>query len=299
MKKLILFLSILFTVFFAASPSVGFAQNQETAQPPQAGDTEASVEATLSPTDEDLDIFVKERETEKIIQLRDLYRKQAEVYRAAEKEFVIAKTNFEQVQTLASLEEAVKKTKQVMQVRTEVLITYLELLEAVLKETNGIELDLKQQSQTELIGLIQALKIHQDDIAVSNDRQAMAVLANDFEPIAITFESEVYKALSLIRIGRIQEVHDKSEIIFVDIQELHESQESTASAQAKRNRAYAEIERNFDSIVSDLVDLNEKFLQARRDGFSRSFYTRTLEDLSPVYAEISRSLGNLEELIEL
>lgn len=291
-----LFLTFVFSLLVAVVPYQIFAQ-EEVSEDPRAGQLDTSIEATLSA--DEIQVFQKERETERITELRTLYRNQVEVYRAAEKEFTIAKTNFEQVQTLASLEEAVAKTKKVMKIRSEVLVTYLELVEAVLTETNGVELDLKQQSTTELLALVQALKIHQEEIQVSEDRLAMATLANNFEPIAATFESEVYKALSLIRIGRIQEVHDKSEIIFADIKETHQENEVAASAQAKRNRAYAEIERNFDLIVADLIEVNEKFLQDRRDGFTRSFYTRTLSDLGPVYAEIARSLDNLEELIDL
>ena len=105
--------------------------------------------------------------------------------------------------------------------------------------------------------------------------------------------------MSLIRIGQIQEVRDKSEIIESDIIMQHEEEEVGGVQTAKRNRAYAEIERGFELINADLVELNESFLQSKRDGFKRSFYDRILTDLSPIYAQISRSLDHLEELITL
>lgn len=244
-------------------------------------------------------VFTKERETQRIKDLRLLYRDQVEVYRNSERDFSIAKTNFEQVQTLSALEEAVKSTQTVMTDRSKVMITYLELIDAVLVETNGVELDLKNQSKTELIGLINLLKIHQENILLSKDRQAMVLLSDDFVPISEAYESSVYKALSLIRIGQIQEVRDKSEIIEADIIMQHEEEEVGGVQSAKRDRAYAEIERGFELINADLADLNESFLQSNRDGFKRSFYQRILTDLSPIYAQISRSLDHLEELITL
>lgn len=297
MKKLSVILLLL--VFYIFLTGVSLAQEEQTfdeASDEVVATSEAqptSSEALISET------LIKERETQRIQELRILYRDQVEVYRNSEKAFSIAKTNYQNVQTLAALEEAVTASKTVMMDRSRVMITYLELVDAVLIETNGIELDLKNQSHTELFGLINALRIHQDTIAVSKDRQEIAVLANEFEPIATSYQSSVYKALSLIRIGKIQEVHDKSRIIELDIISEHESQEVNAVTTARRERAYAEIERNFDTVNNNLIKLNGLFQEAKRDGFSRSFYERILRDLSPVYAQISRSIDHLEELITL
>jgi hypothetical protein len=256
--------------------------------------------AQESPTAETTDqSLTRERETQRIEQLRILYRDQVEAYRNSEKNYSIAKANYFQVQTLAALEEAVQATKKVMIDRSAVMITYLELIDSVLIETNGIELNLKNQSHTELIGLIQLLKIHQENIQVSNDRNAMAILSDDFEPIAESYQSAVYKTLSLIRIGKIQEVRDKAEIIEADIQQFHLSQDVSEATILRRARAYDQIENDFDTINSQLFKLNESFLEARRQGFSRSFYERILTNLSPIFAEISRSLDHLEELITL
>ncbi len=293
LKKLLLSVFLIALVIF---PTSIVAAQEATAEavPVVEQTNDATTEAEINTT-----VFSKERETQRIKDLRVLYRNQVELYRNSEKAFVIAKTNFEQVETLAALEEAVKATKLVMQERSKVMITYLELLDAVLTETNGVELDLKSQSHTELVGLINALKIHQEEIVVSNSRESMVILSDAFEPIASSYSSAVYKALSLVRIGQIQEVHDKSEIIMEDIKYRHEVEEDSVVATAKRKRAYVEIERNFVIVNESLADLNNKFLEARREGFSRSFYENILEDLGPVYAQISKSLDHLEELLTL
>ena len=295
LKKLILLVFLFGFVVFSVTPVT--AQEMAT-------DSAQQESTTILPTDiatqsAQTTVFSKDRETQRITELRSLYRNQVEVYRNAEKAYVIAKTNFEQVATLASLEEAVKATNLVMQERSRVMITYLELLDAVLNETNGVELNLKAQSSTELIGLITALKIHQDEIFLSSSRESMVILSDSFEPIANSYASTVYKTLSLIRIGQMQEVRDKSEIIMQDIVASHELSDSSNTATAKRKRAYVEIERNFDTVNVNLAKLNSKFLEAKREGFSRSFYENILKDLGPVYVQISKSLEHLEELLTL
>ena len=289
-KKLFIALLVFFGLAITLNkPEVLYAQEEASQEAVATSEGELILSETL----------IKERETARIQELRILYRDQVEVYRNSEKAFAIAKTNYQNVQTLSALEEAVTAGKTVFTDRSRVMITYLELLDAVLIETNGIELDLKDQSHTELFGLINALKIHQDAIIVSRDRQELATLADDFEPIATSYQSAVYKALSLVRIGKIQEVHDKSKIIKIDIVSEHDAQEVGPVTTARRERAYAEIERNFDTVNGSLVKLNGLFLEAKRDGFSRSFYERILKDLGPVYAQISRSMDHLGELIAL
>lgn len=287
-KKIVLTVIILCCFVGAVSiPKIVSAQSET------ASDEAVPSEQPITPE------LTKERETQRIAELRILYRDQVGVYRTAERAFIIAKTNYFQVQTLSALEEAVRATQTVLMERSKVLVTYLELVDAVLIETNGVELDLKNQSHTELFNVINALKIHQETIAVSKDRQAMAIVADEFEPIAVSYQSAVYKALSLIRIGKIQEIHDKAEIIEADIIKEHESQEVSSVVTARRERAYAEIERNFEETNTNLVKLNAQFLDAKQKGFTRSFFERILESLSPVYVQITRSLDHLEELVTL
>ena len=244
-------------------------------------------------------VFIKERETQKIQELRVLYRNQVESYRGAEKLFLVAKTNFGQVDTLAALEEAVLATQKLMLERNNVMITYLELIQALLAETNGVELDLKNQSSSQITSLITTLRLHQDDIILSKDRQAMALLADNFEPIAVEYQASVYKTLSLIRIGRIQEVVDKSAIIYADIKQEHSSGEASSLQESRRQRAYAEIDRSFTTINASIAQLNDSFMERKGKDLNRQFYENILRGLAPVYAEISRLLQFLEELTTL
>jgi len=190
-------------------------------------------------------IFNKTRNTQEILELRTLYRDQIEAYRKSDKEFNIAKTNYFNLETLTALEDVVKATEVVMLDRSKVLITYLELLAATLDDTVGIELTSKEESAKQIRSLIITLRLHQENIILAKDRDSVNLLADNFEVFVDSYNQITYKALSLIRIGQIRAVYDATTIIDSDIKSGQENDEVGAVINAKRNRAYQEIQRNF------------------------------------------------------
>ncbi len=244
-------------------------------------------------------IFNKKRTSERIPELKTLYRDQVEAYRQAYKDFTIAKTNYFNVQTLTALEEAVASTRTVMDSRSKVMITYLEFLVATLEDTSGVELSLKQESLKQLNSMVVALRIHREDIALVKDRAGVNNLADSFVPYAQQYEQVVYKAMALIKIGQVQAVYDRAVLTKQEIAKLQESEEVNAVVQAKRERAYHEIERNFGKINSQLNQLNVRINQAKPESFTQSFYERVLEDLEPIFIQLTKALSYLEELLKL
>ncbi len=244
-------------------------------------------------------IFNKTRNTQKIADLKILYRDQIEAYRNSEKEFNIAKTHYFNVETLTSLEEAVAATDLVMKNRLKVLITYLELLGTTLEDASGVELALKEESLKQINSSIMSLKLHQEDTVLAKDRAAVNLLADNFEVFVEPYNQVTYRALSLIRIGQIQSVYDAAVIIDSDIKKDKEGDDIGAVVEAKRDRAYQEIQRNFTITNSGLKMLNNRIIEGKDDGFGRSFYEKTLDELEPIYIQMSKSLDHLEELLRL
>ncbi|MCB9812934.1 MAG: hypothetical protein H6772_00870 [Pseudomonadales bacterium] len=244
-------------------------------------------------------ILNKKRNTQKIIDLKILYRDQIEAYRNSAKEFNVAQSNYFNVQTLTALEDAVNATRQAMKDRSKVLITYLELISATLEDTAGVEISLKDQSLKQIESLIITLRLHQDDIDLSKDRNAVNLLADSFEIFVEPYNQITYKALSLIRIGQMQAVYDVSILIDEDIKESKVNSEVGAVIQAKRDRAYQEIQRNFLEINNEFSELNNKIINGDEENFGRLFYERILRDLEPIYIQLSKSLDHLEELLKL
>ena len=259
-------------------------------------------DAEAGQTDDERFIFIKPQDQQKIDALRVLYRDQVEVYRSAEKNFAIAKSQLEQVQTLNSLEEAIKQTKAVMFERNRVMITYFELTFLVLDTTQGVELSLKEVTKKEILEAITSLKLHQSKIETSQNREAMEVLALEFEPIAKNYQETTYKALSLIKLGGMQALLDRTAAIKKEVTARHSQENVSEVVNSRRQRAYAEIDKklaaNTAVIRENVIEMQD--IESKPTGsFGSSFYESVLKDLGPVYVAISQLLDHSTELLTL
>lgn len=291
-KKLFLFLTLVFLV--------GVNISKVNAQDANEAETQVIQDATPAADPANTEkIFNKTRNTQKISELKVLYRDQIEAYRNSDKQFNIAKTHYFNVLTLISLEELVGSTRLAMSDRLRVLITYLELLNVTLEDTTGVELALKEESLKQIRATIISLKLHQEDVALAKDRATLNLLADDFSLFVEPYEQVSYRALSLIRIGQMQAVYDAATLIDADIKKSKEGEEVGAVVAAKRTRAFQEIQRNFSITSAGLIKLNEGVISREGDDFGRNFYENTLADLEPIYIQMSRSLDHLQELLKL
>lgn len=301
-KKFYLILS--FTLAILVAQNSVRAQENPTDSTMTSPSPEASPSLMASPSpvveSQDSDkIFSKTRNTQKIAELRLLYRDQIEVYRNSDKAFNIAKTHYFNVLTLVSLEELVATTQKAMDDRLNVMITYLELLGTTLEDTSGVEIKLKTESLRQINEMIVNLKLHKDKVAISRDRALLNQTADEFELMVDPYEQVSYRALSLIRIGQMQLVYDAAYIIDADIKKIKEGEDVGAVVKSKRDRAFQEIQRNFSITNEGLADLNKKIILGDNDTFTSSFYEKTLVGLQPIYIQMSKSLDHLTELLKL
>jgi hypothetical protein len=240
-------------------------------------------------------VFTKPRQTEEILRLRELYQDQVERYTNLERTFLINKAQFEKLNTLQSLEEAIKSTREVMLVRTDVLITYFELMRASLDDTEGVELTEKEKNIDEMIGYINKLKSHREKVLTTSNREEISLRVDEFAALSLPFESTAYKSLALIRTGDIQTVFDKSEIIYKDVLAYHQTKSTTPLRQQERDRAYKEVNNAIEKSRSDLLFVRTEY--AREKDLDRSSFNSTLSrSLNKAYSGTSQILSFLEEL---
>ena len=209
MHRLLLPLLITLIAFVATS------QNAVVYQQDSEGD-ETTVEATTSATVVDQTQAALEYRQE-LDRLRNLLRLQIEAYRQSEREYIIAKDQYKNLQTLRLLEDAVAASQRVMADRNKVLITYLEITMVTLKSTEGVNLDFKNEAAASLEEQIEVLRTHGENIQKSQDREAVAAMVEGdaIEPGII---NSAYQGMSLVSTGRLQTVYDKARIILADIQ---------------------------------------------------------------------------------
>ena len=143
-----------------------------------------------------------------------LYRDEINVYRNAERTFDVSKEQYLKLGTLASLEEAVSSTRNVLLARSKVLITYLELLRDELANQHGVNLTEKDDALERLDTQLLFLKEHQDAVLLANDRDQLLNVVIVFGEQRELIEDAAYRSRSLVAIGKVQTVNDKAQALF-------------------------------------------------------------------------------------
>ncbi len=283
MKKLVIAFILafgLFTVF-----NLGQVMAQE-----EAVETMEVVEAPAAAT--------PSANTDKIAELSKLYTLQIESYRLAEREQTIAKQQYQDLQTLRLLEDAVNATKKALIERNNVLITYLELHYFTLQDATGINLTYKEDAISRLQGQIEVLRDYGQKLTAISNRNELKERTDEFEVIYPEVESVAYRSLVLISIGKLQTVHDRGRIILNDLKALETDQAVNVLRQSQYQRAVTETERNLEDINSQLRMANNNY-DTRGDRFGRSSYTSISDRLKPVYTELSQVVAYLKELLTI
>ena len=176
-----------------------------------------------------------------------LYRDEINVYRNAERTFDVSKEQYLKLGTLASLEEAVSSTRNVLLARSKVLITYLELLRDELANQHGVNLTEKDDALERLDTQLLFLKEHQDAVLLANDRDQLLNVVIVFGEQRELIEDAAYRSRSLVAIGKVQTVNDKAQALFDDIKVRQSQDEVTSLVTAKRARAYDETTKHIAS----------------------------------------------------
>lgn len=289
MHRLLLPLLITLIAFVATS------QNAVVYQQDSEGD-ETTVEATTSASVVDQTQAALEYRQE-LDRLRNLYRLQIEAYRQSEREYIIAKDQYKNLQTLRLLEDAVAASQRVMADRNKVLITYLEITMVTLKSTEGVNLEFKNEAVASLEEQIEVLRTHGENIQKSQDREAVAAMVEEFDSIKPGTINSAYQGTSLVSIGRLQTVYDKAQIILADIQTTQKEEEVSELRKAALDRAYAETERKLDEVKELLQVINENY--GKQENFSSASYSNLSSRLEPVYTGLSQTVAYLDELLEI
>jgi len=240
-------------------------------------------------------IFLKKFKTEEPKRLFGLYQANFEKYKTSEREYYLAKAQYKQLFTLASLESAVVSTRQVMQDRADVLIIYEELLAASLVDSTGAELSMKQKTLEELQSQIGELKAHKDVVAASQDRAAVYRAGIDFSLLLPKLRNTAYETLSQIVIADVQRVYDKTVTYYADLKKLQAETEISPIKEEERKRAYGETDALMDSIGDSLDKIRTSINESNRS-LNYGEYTRIVRDLSRVHSQLAQAMDFLNEL---
>lgn len=238
-------------------------------------------------------VLQKERLDAEIEELSTIYRGQLNEYRLAEREFQIAKDQYRQLQTLASINQVTEAARKVMRIRNQVLITYFELLRIRLIAAEGIDVAVKSAAIAKLTAQNEWLQAHQQQVAAATDREHFNTLSDIFiaqEPLFVTTSQE---ASSILSVGKLQTVLDRLTLLAQDVAPLEASNSSAASSRSLRetNNTITELNASFQTTWQNLEE------DIREDRIV-SFYTNLTETLNPLYSSLNRLASFLGELLQ-
>lgn len=262
----------------------------------QEADQPATTETPPTPLPPDT-VFEKEGETANIQRLRTEYRAELEAYRRLEQLYEVAKGQNEKLQTLASLEDLVRSTQEAMQARNQVLRTYFELLRLRLQEQPGIDLELKEKATDDVVKVIRLLESYKESLTPTLDKPQIQEIAAIFADDIVFIEDKGYEAISLLALGELQTIHDKTEKLTEDMK-LQIATEGGALKASQRQRAFDETDRLLASIKTE-VSATELQLSNPNTQPYRSLYILAVDSLDSVSDQLAQSLSYLQELLNL
>ena len=172
-------------------------------------------------------------------ELQDLtieYKNLLNTYVQAEADFKFAQAQYNQLQTLAAMEEAIEASKKVFIARDEVLIRYAKILKLKLYLTYGVYLPRKQAQIDQLDELIGQLEIHLQATQAVTTRDELMQTTSDFELLGAQLQAQVQLTTPLFSLGKLQTTFDKTENLIAQIKQNVADSDLSAADKATKQR---------------------------------------------------------------
>lgn len=241
-------------------------------------------------------IWQKDQLSQEIINIKAQYQSHLIDYLAKEKLYRNAFDQNKQLQTLASLEDILQKSKTLGLARDQVLISYLTLLKLSLIETTGIELSIKSYYLDQLESHLSFLQNHQRDLNELTEREAVRASLANFASQEDKVEDLAQAVQVLLSVGKLQIIYDQATVLKRDVDSYLTTQGKSENAIVAR----ASLETS-NSLESTKIKLNEFWATAlarySNSNFLSNFYYDIARDLNPTYVNLSQSLSYLDELL--
>lgn len=271
-----LLLSLFFTSLFLFNPDLVHAQ---------AGEVPSAT------------IYERESLSKEIRQLKLQYRGELEEYRRLENSYLIAKDQYHKLGTLASLEDAVQKTQEVMVSRDKVLRTYIRLLRLSLLSQPGIELPEKTAAEQSLLAALQKIEQHQQQLKEPLDKPQISEISGDFEVLSDQVREAAYQTLTVMAIGELQTIHDKSIALKSDM-EIEIATAGGALKSTERKRSFDETDRVLTSLKPQFDEVEKKLSKPSTSGYE-GIYRAIENSLGMIHSSLSQALTFLGELLKI
>lgn len=284
-------------LLFLAMGFVHAQEEQVLPQPTAAGvDSEFSAIPNLTPTStasEEANVVYADLE-----KIAKQYYEQVEMYRDAEKRYLIARETYYQNNTLTAQDEAIRRAKELMQVRLAVLDTYFTYLQHALDQTLGIDLDDKQAVSAQLGSIRADIEIYEELIVAAQDRNVVNVEFNRLNEKKRDFQSTAYATLALMKIGQLQTAVDQSRNTRDSVQEWLNQADVSEAQLAKKQRGLQEVDLLITRAHNNLVEVRDRWrLNWAQNIYSESSYRSFQDSADYTYLQLRQALTFLQEIV--
>lgn len=242
-------------------------------------------------------VFDTEQLSATIRELKVEYRAELEAYRREEQLYQIAQGQHEKLQTLTSLENLVRSTQSAMRARNQVLRTYFELLRLRLQQQPGIDLDLKQRAGDDVVAGIQVLDRYKQILEPTLDKPALQAVATTFDEDIEAIEDTAYQVISLLALGELQTLHDKTVQLTEEIKNQTATQGGALKI-AQRDRAFGETERLLAQIKPEISQVELRLNNPNSQPYE-TLYLQVIETLDDVSNQLAQVMAYLQEILQL
>lgn len=226
------------------------------------------------------------------------YFSAVETYRLEENRYSLARDQYYQLNTLASQDEAIRRSREVLRARADVLQAYFSYLRLILQNTKGIDLDDKAAADQRLQLWQEELESYVQQIPLLTDRQQVNAAFDLLNTRSDEIQSSAYGTLVLIKIGEIQTATDTAGILHQRTKDAVENSTTLSAAQAEiSQRGLAEIVTLLQRANNNTFTLIEDYREQRtRDNFSESSYRSFQTNAEFSYLQLRQILDYLREI---
>lgn len=227
---------------------------------------------------------------------RSDYDFQLEKYRDEYRAFDLKKTQYQNLETFATLEELVSTAKAMLHRRDEVWYTFLQALRIEILETDGFD----NTERADIAGQIEAeqgyIKDHQKLIENATTKEDLLPLAKEFNDKRIELETLSYEGMALVTHAKIKQSINLLTSFNDKIMKAAEVQIRDSTVRTSRIRGLEEMKRIIDLADSELEKVKKERFIFKNAYSPKDTYEKAMEELVTVYTHVVRADKLAQEL---
>ncbi len=225
------------------------------------------------------------------------FKAQIVAYQEAYKRFSLTKEQFEKLQTLKSLNEALDATKQVAIQRDQVIKTYIELLLLELTQ-RGPSLSPEKRMKTiqtarELIKKLEAHSSRLDNL-VSREELYQALI--DFDSLFQEVENLGYQAKFILKTDKLYGFYKQLEHLKKVVYQQHRQATGDKLKLVEFQRGMDEVNKELNQVQSAFNQLKEETMMFKADKTDSNWYKVAIRQLTTIHSGSMRAVNYLIEL---